>query len=423
MPIEQTIPTQLCNNGRHYAEGYLTSKSIDTQQRAAFPPERVIPVIFLPGIMGSNLRFCAGSKGKERQTRLGQKNNVAWRPDDKAASGWSGFDDPAERQLRLDPEVTVVDVYDPKNHPTGNRKESADERHDNVKKVYVPPDSPMLMDDPCTKNKGKSGAQKARERGWSEVMFSSYGQLLNHLELRLNLAFLNGKLNPDWSDMVGVDPKRWQLSDKTPQSPLSEADLRKIVTNCYYPVHALGYNWLQSNGVAAKEIAKRIQALMADYRKKGFKCEKVIIVTHSMGGLVGRALCHPEYGNLKDEILGVVHGEMPAIGAAAAYRRMRAGFEGEGIADWVIGNQGSEVTPVLANAVGGLQLLPSEAYGNDWLKIVGQDGEVLKSLPRKGDPYEEIYKRTDVWWGLLREPWINPAGADMCGVEQTRKTS
>ncbi len=142
-------------------------------------------------------------------------------------------------------------------------------------------------------------------------------------------------------------------------------------------MHALGYNWLQSNGVAAKQLAGRI--------------------------------------------IGIVHSVMPAIGAAAAYRRMRAGFEGGGIADWVIGNQGSEVTPVLANAVGGLQLLPCEAYGNDWLKIVGHNGEVLKSLPKNGDPYEEIYKRTDVWWGLLREAWINPAGADMCGVEQTRK--
>ena len=150
-------------------------------------------------------------------------------------------------------------------------------------------------------------------------------------------------------------------------------------------MHALGYNWLQSNGVAAKQLAGRI--------------------------------------------IGIVHSVMPVIGAAAAYRRMRAGFEGGGIADWVIGNQGSEVTPVLANAVGGLQLLPCEAYGNDWLKIVGHNGEVLKSLPKNGDPYEEIYKRTDVWWGLLREAWINPAGnpkcvpsmpgisCDRCGVE------
>ncbi len=421
MAILQPIPTQIKPDGKQVAEGFVTPKGLDTKQIAGFRPERVIPVIFLPGIMGSHLRFCAGAKGQERQRRLGKKNNVAWRPDDKVASGWSGLDDPAERQLRLDPEVTVVDIYDPKTHPTGNRKESADDRHDNVNKVYVPPDSPMLMDDPCTRKKGKSGAQKARERGWSEVMFSSYGQLLNRLELRLNLAFRNNKLNRDWSDIIGVDPKQWQLSDKTPQSPLSEADLRKVVSNCYYPVHALGYNWLQSNGVAAKEIAKRIQSLMADYRKKGFKCEKVIIVTHSMGGLVGRALCHPDYGNLQNEILGIVHGEMPAIGAAAAYRRMRAGFEGGGIADWVIGNQGSEVTPVLANAVGGLQLLPCEAYGNDWLKIVGHNGEVLKSLPKNGDPYEEIYKRTDVWWGLLREPWINPAGNPKCGAAQTKK--
>jgi hypothetical protein len=30
-------------------------------------------------------------------------------------------------------------------------------------------------------------------------------------------------------------------------------------------------------------------------------------VTHSMGGLVGRALLHPEMGNIESKILGVVH--------------------------------------------------------------------------------------------------------------------
>ena len=358
--ITQPIPTQIKPDGKQVAEGYLTCKNFDTKQVASFRPERVIPVIFLPGIMGSNLRFCDGDKGKERQTRLNQKDNVSWRPDDKASAGMGGFNRLATRQLRLDPEVTVVDIYDPRTNPTGNTKESANDRHDNVNDIEVSPESPLLMDDPCTKDKEarKVAAQKARERGWSEVMFGSYGQLLNHLELRLNLAFRDGKLNPDWKDIIGVDPKKWQLSEKTPQSPLTEDELKKIVTNCYYPVHAFGYNWLQSNGVAAKEIAKRIQALIADYGQKGFKCQQVIIVTHSMGGLVGRALCHPEYGNMQKDILGIVHGEMPAIGAAAAYRRMRAGFEGVGATNWVIGNEGTEVTPVLANAVGGLQLLP-----------------------------------------------------------------
>lgn len=414
MPIEQTIPTQLGNNGRHYAEGYLTPRCLDTQQRASFPPERVIPVIFLPGIMGSNLRMTP-----ERQARLGQKNNIAWRPDNKVT--WAlpmTTRDQRVRQLQLDPEATVVDVYDPKTNPTGKRNETADDRHDNVS---VTADTPLLKDDPVGTSPRRLAKHKARERGWGEVFFSSYGQLLNHLEYRLNTAFQNGELNPGWKDVVGVEPTRWQLDPGTPQAPLTEDELRNVLRRCFLPVHALGYNWLQSNGVAAKELAGRISALMDDYNKKGCRCEKVILVTHSMGGLVGRALCHPTYGNLQDKILGIVHGVMPAIGAAAAYRRMRAGFEGGGIVTKVLGHTGPRVTAVLANAPGGLQLLPSDTYGNHWLRVETRDGRVLKRLPDRGDPYAEIYARADVWWGLLREEWINPAGSSTSGLQQTHK--
>lgn len=416
MPIVQPIPTQLQKNGKQYAEGYCTPKCLDTVQVASFAPERVIPVVFLPGIMGSSLRM-----GAARQTQLQKKNNVAWRPDD---GGWGAgmlFTGARERQLQLDPQATVVDVYDPRVNPTGNAKETADHRNDFVK---VTAETPLLRSDPPLAKDFRSATRKARERGWGEIFYDSYGPLLNTLEARLNLAFQNGKLNPEWKDVVDVEPAQWQpAKDNNPQ-PVTEKDLKRVMTNCFYPVHAYGYNWLQSNGEAAREVAKRIRAMMEDYREKGFRCEKVIVVTHSMGGLVGRALCHPAYGNLEKEILGIVHGVMPAIGAAAAYRRMRAGFEGggsikENITTKVLGNNGPDVTAVLANAPGGLQLLPSEAYGNHWLRIVTKSGKVLKSLPESGDPYRDIYPRADVWWGLLREEWINPAGQKRAGLGRT----
>ena len=412
MAIIQPLPTQANPNGTQYAEGFLTPKSMDTVQQCTFAPERVIPVIFLPGIMGSNLRMSAA-----RQTQLKQKNNIAWRPDNKLSWAWPMRNKDADvRQMQLDPQATVVDIYDPKNNPTGNTKEDADDRHDNVS---VSAQTPMLLGDPVTTKPRKSAAQKARARGWGEVMFNSYGVLLNRLEGRLNLAFMNSKLDPNWKDIIGVDPKKWQPSDKSTLAPLSEDDLKKVTTNCWYPVHALGYNWLNCNGEAAEAVAKRIEAIMADYTKQGYRCEKVIIVTHSMGGLVGRALCHPDYGNLQDKILGLVHGVMPAIGAAAAYRRMRGGFECGGITGKVLGDTGPRVTAVLGNAPGGLQLLPSDAYGNGWLRIVTRSDKVLKSLPEQGDPYKEIYSRADTWWGLLREEWINPANSARAGLDKT----
>lgn len=67
--------------------------------------------------------------------------------------------------------------------------------------------------------------------------------------------------------------------------------------------------------------------MIDEFNESGYECKQVIVVTHSMGGLVGRALIHPMYGNLQDKVAGIVHGVMPAIGAPAAYKRMRAGFE------------------------------------------------------------------------------------------------
>jgi hypothetical protein len=101
---------------------------------------------------------------------------------------------------------------------------------------------------------------------------------------------------------------------------------------------------------------------------------------------------------------------------------MRCGFEEGpfGIAPTpkVLGNFGSEVTAVLGNAPGGLELLPSKEYGNGWLKL-HLNGKVIRTLPEKGDPYEEIYKLQGKWYGLLIADWINPARTKGSGIKQT----
>jgi hypothetical protein len=189
-----------------------------------------------------------------------------------------------------------------------------------------------------------------------------------------------------------------------------------VATGCWFAVYAFGYNWLQSNGDSAKIIATRINKVIDDLNASGYECDKVVVVTHSMGGIVGRALIHHDFGNLQDKVLGIVHGVMPAIGAPAAYKRMRAGFEDPGmmhgsqesLAAKVAGNYGDEVTAVLANAQGGLQLLPTDSYGNGWLRV-RHNGRELDAWPKRGDPYNEIYKVRGRWWSLLREDWINPS--------------
>jgi hypothetical protein len=416
LPIQ---PELMC--GRQ-AEGFFTPAEDTLPQIMSVPPARVIPIIFLPGIMGSNLRLKPA-----RQAELQNKNNIAWRPDSKGASLALINASTATRQLQLDPLNTEVDVYDPINNPTGDAKETADARHDNAEvdfsyRLNVSIDTPLLMDDPATKAVRKTKEQKARERGWGEVFFSSYRTVLEMCEQRLNSAFFNGNLDPWWKGVVGVDPKEWQASAQTPMTPLTEAELKQAIKGCWFPVHAMGYNWLESNKESGEKTAKRITALIEQYKAWGYQCEKVIVVTHSMGGLVARALIHPKMGNLEGKVLGMVHGVMPAIGAGAAYKRMRCGFEPgswhDAIVPKVLGNEGPEVTAVLGNSQGGLQLLPSMAYGNNWLQL-NQADKTIKSLPEKGDPYEEIYKLQGKWYGLIRDEWLNPAMDPTGGLFRT----
>ncbi len=391
------------------AQGFVTPKQDRVPQIQSIPPKRVLPIIFIPGIMGSNLRMSA-----DRQRRLGTKNNIAWRPDNLGVTVAQHNDSAVERQLRLDPRATELDTYDPIHNPTGDPNETADQRNEGVRfsstySSFKQLDGPLLQSDlPGTKNP-KSKDQKARERGWGEVYFSSYKEILSTCEVRLNSAFSNGSLDVYLKRfVVGIPPSEWEAHPSFAMKELDEKNVRDAVKGCWFPVHAMGYNWLRENAESGKIIAGRIVELMKRYQEQGFECEKVILVTHSMGGLVARAVLHPMMGNLSAKVLGVVHGVMPAMGAGTAYKRVRCVFEGSGLGAKILGETGPHVTPVLANAQGGLELLPSQAYGNHWLQIK-QKGSILKSLPENGDPYEEIYKLPNKWFKLLQEEWINPA--------------
>jgi hypothetical protein len=153
----------------------------------SIPPKRLIPIIFLPGIMGSNLRLTPA-----RQRSLGESHNAAWRPDDPARMSWFAIATKEKRQLLLDPRGSEVDTYDPINNSTGNNRETSDQRHRNARPDPATIiDSPLLFDDPTILRDSKTKEQKARERGWGEVFFGSYGTFLNKCETALNLEILH----------------------------------------------------------------------------------------------------------------------------------------------------------------------------------------------------------------------------------------
>lgn len=420
---------------------HMTDVGDKVRHDVRVPPSKVIPIIFLPGVMGSNLRM-----SKKRQNDdLKRPDNRAWRPDDlMSVSGeldvvggngmgnWFKNATPAQRQLAFDPNETEVEYYhytesNERFDPDGKETLAADARHQNVPDSLQP--IPPLMGQRlppigrgnsrhASGKKREMPAQIARWRGWSEVLFAgAYGQMLKTAENYFNNILLGGEINPIWHSIC-ADPSEFGGSSIP---PISANDLKKIAA-CWYPVHAMGYNFLKSNGDSAKVIAGRIRGLVKGYQKRGFKCDEVIIVTHSMGGLVGRALLHPKYGNLLNDedlkILGMYHNVMPTMGAAATYKRMRFGFQDRwgptnSLQAHIIAFDGENATAILANTPAPLEMLPGSIYGKDWLKVVDGSGKTLCSWPH-GDAssLQSIYLQPgSAWWRLINPLWVNPANA------------
>lgn len=315
-------------------------------------PDRMIPVIFVPGVMGSNLRG------------VGDAIGINWKLDSTGTmKGWL-MRGPKDRKQYLQPARMEVD---PGGALPTNTVQTADE---------------------------------LRSRGWGEVGAMSYQEVLVWLE-----AALNDYDDPHAGERVGL--MRRSLQALVGEELLTNDEVG-LSYKYRFPVYACGYNWLDSNAVAARRLADRIDTILARYKLEKKKCEKVILVTHSMGGLVARH-CTQVLG-YESKVFGVVHGVMPAIGAAAVYRRFKAGTEGAYLASKVLGEDAAEMTAVLSTAPGPLQLLPTPEYGNGWLKI--KDGKTEYSLPAKGDPYSEIYTVRGRWWSMCEDALMNPLNDD-----------
>ena len=330
--------------------------------------DRIIPVIFVPGIMGSNLK-----KPKPSDEPVWRMNS-----EPGAVKDWV-TKSAAKRKELLDPDLKKTEV---------------DDRGD------LPTDAPLSN-------------EEMRRRGWGEVAAMSYGSFLVWLETHLN----DIHAGTDY----GRNGLRAELMDKAVTASLDLPYLtRDEVATSYryqFPVHAVGYNWLQSNANSAERLKQRIEEFIQHYRNQGRRCEKVILVTHSMGGLVARY--YSEVLQQSDTVLGIVHGVMPATGAATAYKRVKAGTEGgPGL---VLGDDAAKVTAVFAQSPGALQLLPSNDYGKGWLKI--RDYERVVSLPSvNGDPYNEIYLQRGKWWGLIDDRLLNPLDSKKQTVDQDWET-
>ncbi len=394
----RVVPTLYDKKGEPYCDS-CTSQCEDTvRAKCILPPHKVIPVIFIPGIMGSNLittnpkAIEAGAMTiDEKVKKPGPQKAIVWHPDD---SGWAlKF-----KGLKADKRQVIMD---PDQAEVGDLSDVPDSKHGYF--ATAP------------KEAQANWKQEFKRRGWGTVMLAAYGDVLFWLEYGLNQMYQNGDISFVWRTLLGEQGKQW--GEMKGFSPLSETELLKAA-DYWYPVHAVGYNWLKSNEDAGTYVAGKIAEFIANYQKLGYDCSKVILVTHSMGGLAGRAAAHAAMGKASASILGIVHGVQPAIGAATAYKRVHAGFEAswnpmDVIVAQTLGWSGKEVTAVFAGAPGALQLLPTKLYQKEWLRVSregkGDKANDVVKLPQS-DPYQEIYREKDQWWRLIDPALIDPSG-------------
>ncbi len=86
-------------------------------------------------------------------------------------------------------------------------------------------------------------------------------------------------------------------------------------------VYCCGYDWRQDNARSALRLAEVVEEALADTRE-----DRVIIVAHSMGGLVARYYCHALGGESRVHALVLIGS--PTLGAPTAYVQLKAGMHG-----------------------------------------------------------------------------------------------
>lgn len=413
-PLPPLVPL---SHGGWEVNSFMSSTEYTIRGMALKPSNHIIPVIVVPGIMGTNLR----AKRKPRLGRgLDERNakvaagELVWRPPNgpqegmRASTKWRDVS-PADRQILFDGPTLEVD--------------------DRGAVIFPDPVDGYLLNE-----------AEVRQRGWGEVHADSYGPLLHALESCLNQTFFHDDaqkksfVRHHWNEVMACKPQKWGLREF---EQLTEGHLRKHAGH-YFPVYAVGYNWLEDCGESSKRLEQRILEIIEFWTKSKRRCDRVILVTHSMGGLVARACAK----RIPDKIAGVIHGVMPAFGAPAAYRRMACGtesfsrdngpidnLEASALAK-ILGETTEKTTAVLATSPGALELLPNHLYPGPWLhvRVMPADGKPHLSghgvkvhgvgtsaargdylhLPdaRAPNPYD-LYRDLTPWYRV-----VNPALAD-----------
>ena len=360
---------------------------------------KVIPIILLPGVMGSNLKLNSvnGDNNSRKVWRIDTPLNM---------TKWllPILGNAKRRKCLLDPKKTEVD-------DRGRVIEAASKEISSLQSTYNQrsndEESSIDLDEEGKKADENHPENKLfgtrRERGWGTVGYFSYGVFLDTFQSWLYQP--TGELSLKLQSLTEAHSFKLASTEKTTLK-FDGDDIKKL-ENYDFPLYAMGYNWLESNEKSARRLQKLVEeTIPAFYKKKGRVCDKVILMTHSMGGLVARYYTEALGG--REKVYGVINAVQPSIGAAAAYTRMKCGNQKNFFIDNVLGKDGAEMTAVLAQAPGPLQLLPGIEYGKKWLTISPPLGGGDKEQYPKTDPYKEIYLNKEKWWCVCEPHLINP---------------
>ncbi|WP_145193614.1 triacylglycerol lipase [Pseudomonas sp. URMO17WK12:I11] len=367
------LPQEYDEDSMLTATTTLSSSTDPREKCVAYKRHKIVPIIFIPGIMGTNLM---NMKTKKRVWVAPNMDGLFPVVKTLGLLFGSWFKSSKQRQAELDSTPGALGVYEEGELDDAGSGLSTDEM---------------------------------RTRKWGAIMRSAYHPIMGEMQRQMNNILLNNDLQGEWKERVSQAPGDWGDWENNPSlAAMGDASGLKNAADTQYEVWAAGYNWLQSNRDSAKDIINFINNTVLPHYSG--KAGNVIIVTHSMGGLVARAMvaCH---GFCK--LYGIIHGAMPATGAPASYKRVRAGFEA--LAEKkILGRDAADGVAVMAFANGPLELLPSHDYndGEPWL--FAKDKSSLERVLRLPEqcPYEEIYK-SEKWWGLIPEQnnkLFDPAG-------------
>ncbi|WP_341772980.1 alpha/beta hydrolase [Burkholderia gladioli] len=389
-------------DGASVAMVTLTPEDDKRTKEILCDPRPIMPVIFLPGVMGSLLVdkdsgdevFFAPNMDTIGSAIAGLLNVIV---------GW--FRSAAAREMRFDPLSATVTPQGPIDVGSGT-----------------------ILDE-----------NEARRRGWGSVHRWSYHSILLWLEEHLNNPMFLGELQGPWAEgdpsgknwarhpILGTDPRLYGSCTEGPGAISADSAEFRRFASFRYRVYAIGYNWLQSNDDSGRDVVdgldcddvqtKEITRLMGIREICAENhTGKAIVLTHSMGGLVARfAVLHH---GAEDLLHGVFHSVQPATGAPVAAKRLRTGGGSEGGMDGfvngsLLGRDAPEFVAVAANAPGPLELLPMPDYddGKPWWIFARINGDIKMQFPKKkGNAYNEIYLNTK-WYGAHPpEDQLDPAG-------------